>query len=130
MITFTARCGLEPLLLIPSLTFLLLAQLSQSTPCCTPVGEDVNLAYNVTENWFYVPCNNVAEVSICCAIGLGRKGSAVDEASAPARARARARWFTHGGWWYGRWVGWVAESGGAGGRAIAQANEAPPGPAT
>jgi hypothetical protein len=70
------RGGLEPLVLILALISHILAPLAESTPCYTPAGTDVNLAYNVAENWFYAPCNNVAAVSMCCAIGPGRNGSA------------------------------------------------------
>jgi hypothetical protein len=63
MTTCPVRRGLEPPLLITALTPLLLAQLGQSIPCCKPTGkrrQSGNLAYNVGENCFCAPCNDVA----------------------------------------------------------------------
>ena len=43
--------------------------------CYNPNGENRNTLANATDGWFYAPCDNAAEVSMCCAIGPGRDGS-------------------------------------------------------
>jgi len=61
--SFLACCALEP---VVACTPLLSATPVRSTPCYTPAGKDVNLAYNITENWLYAPCDNVAAINMLC----------------------------------------------------------------
>jgi hypothetical protein len=58
----------------PSLT---IAMASTKT-CYMPNGESRNGHINVTEGWVYAPCDNTADVSMCCAIGPGRADGTQD----------------------------------------------------
>ena len=44
--------------------------------CYTPGGANRNELQNATNGYYYAPCDNTAEVSMCCAIGPGRDGNA------------------------------------------------------
>ena len=43
--------------------------------CYNPDGSNRNAMSNATDGWLYSPCDNAADVSMCCAIGPGRDGS-------------------------------------------------------
>ena len=43
--------------------------------CLTPNGTDRNSMFGAADGWYYAPCDNVAEFSMCCAIGPGRSSS-------------------------------------------------------
>jgi hypothetical protein len=61
----------SPLFALPSALILTLVGHS-SAACYTPEGLDRNAMFNASEGYLYAPCNNVAAVSMCCAIGPGR----------------------------------------------------------
>ena len=72
-ILFSSICS--PLLSLPSVLILSLVGHS-SAACYTPEGLDRNAMFNVSDGYLYAPCDNVAAVSMCCAIGPGRAGTA------------------------------------------------------
>ena len=69
LILLSSICS--PLLTLPSALILSLVGHS-SAACYTPEGLDRNTMFNVSDGYFYAPCDNVVPVSMCCAIGPGR----------------------------------------------------------
>lgn len=43
--------------------------------CYAPNGSSTNEQLNVTEGAIYAPCDNTADVSMCCAVGPSRDGT-------------------------------------------------------
>jgi hypothetical protein len=68
-ILFGSICS--PLLSLPSVLILSLVGHASAT-CYTPDGLDRNAMFNASDGYLYAPCDNVAAVSMCCAIGPGR----------------------------------------------------------
>jgi hypothetical protein len=69
LILLSSICS--PLLTLPSTLILSLVGHS-SAACYTPEGLDRNVMIDVSEGYYYAPCDNVVPVSMCCAIGPGR----------------------------------------------------------
>jgi hypothetical protein len=69
LILLSSICS--PLLALSSTLILSLVGHS-SAACYTPEGLDRNTQFNASDGYLYAPCNNVAPVSMCCAIGPGR----------------------------------------------------------
>ena len=56
----------------------LVASETNIKPCYTPMGESRNKQFNVSNGFFYAPCDNIKEHSMCCAIGYGKDISKAD----------------------------------------------------
>ena len=69
LILLSSICS--PLLTLPSTLILSFVGYS-SAACYTPEGLDRNAMLGASDGYLYAPCDNVAAVSMCCAIGPGR----------------------------------------------------------
>lgn len=70
LILLSSICS-PPLLTLLSILILSLVGHS-SAACYTPEGLDRNVMFDASDGYLYAPCDNVAAVSMCCAIGPGR----------------------------------------------------------